>query len=263
MGWSMSGILAGAAQGFGKGIADWAGREIADEKKIGEEARLVERQKEMARYNDELAGARDVARAELTEKIKERVEMRDKESKATVLGLAGEEAAKAGLKEGTPEFFKFVSKFADDSGEVGLGEKYMGRADKFEDNALRRKQIEAQLSSVAESRRGRDDAKVQAQEARKYQQDSKIIETLGTLSFREPDPDNPGKSLTHKDETGQAALISLYQQTNGNMQVVSEAGAGGQALQRSDPKKYPKLGMAIDAYSKMQIEKRRAEAAKK
>ena len=262
MGWSMSGILAGAAQGFGKGIADWAGREIADEKKIGEEARLVERQKEMARYNDEIAGNRDVSRAELAQKMADKSEVGKRESMAANMKLAGEEAAKAGLKEGTPEFFKFVSKFADDSGEVGLGEKYMGRADKFEDNALRRKQIEAQLSSVAESRRGRDDAKVQAQEARKYQQDSKIIETLGTLSFSEPDPDT-GKSRTYKDDTGQAALISLYQQTNGNMQLVSEAGAGGQALQRSDPKKYPKLGMAIDAYSKMQIEKRRAEADKK
>ena len=49
MGWSMNGILAGALGGLGKGMSDWAGREIADEKKIAEEGRLVERQKEMAR----------------------------------------------------------------------------------------------------------------------------------------------------------------------------------------------------------------------
>ena len=261
MGWSMNGILAGALGGLGKGMSDWAGREITDEKKIAEEGRLVERQKEMARFNDEIAGNRDVSRAELAEKMRLRAEMQEKDSKATMLGLAGEEAAKKGLKEGTPEFFKFVSKFAADSGELGVAKEYMAQADKFEDNDLRRKQIEGQLASVAESRRGREDEKDEAANARKYQQDSKIIETLGTLSFTVSDPDNPGKTLTQRDDTGQAALISLYQRSNGNMQLVSEAGAGGQALQRSDPKKYPKLGMAIDAYAAKKITE--ADTAKK
>lgn len=258
MGWSLGGILAGAAKGFGGGLADWAGREIAEEKVIARELRAEERQLAA----EERTNTEYDRRQERVQELANKLEMRNKDSRATVLGLAGEEAKAAGLKEGTPEFFKFVSKFADDSGETELGKEYMGRADKFEDNDLRRKQIEAQLSAVAESRRGRADAKEEATNARKYQQDSKIIETLGTLSFREADPDNPGKTITHKDETGQAPLINLYQQSNGNMALVSEAGAGGQALQRSDPKKYPKLGMAIDAYVTTKLAAEKAKAQK-
>ena len=258
MGWSLGGILAGAAKGFGGGLADWAGREIAEEKVIARELRAEERQLAAEERTNTEYDRRQARVQELADKRA----LAEKESKAAVLGLASQAAADKGLKEGTPEFFKFVSKFADESGEIGLAEKYMARADKFEDNDLRRKQIEAQLSAVAESRRGRADAKVDAAEARKYQQDSKIIETLGTLSFREADPDNPGKTITHKDETGQAPLINLYQQSNGNMALVSEAGAGGQALQRSDPKKYPKLGMAIDAYVTAKFAAEKAKAQK-
>ena len=256
MGWSLKGILAGA----GKGMADWAGREIAAEKLAERDAAQFERQKEMSRYNDELAAAREERSLELKDKFLEKKAEQERTRETETLRLGDEDAKAAGLKPGTKEYNLFMGDFLRQSNFTALGEKYVAQADKFDDNDLKRQQIAAQLAGVAESRRGREDARTQAADAKQFALDAKQIETLGTFALRTPDPDNPGKSLTIEDKSGQAALISIYQRSaddkgRGNMELVSEAAAAGQAMFSANPKQYPNLGAAIKAYEVAQIKK--------
>jgi len=165
MGWSLGGILAGA----GKGMADWAGREIVAEKQAERDAAQFERQKELATFQDELQAGREERSMELKKKFADKMEMEKKDSQATVMQLGAEEAAAKGLKEGTPDFYKFMSKYAYDSGEKDIAKEYMGYADKFEDNRLKEKQVNASLAGVAESRAARADAKASESSLRKEQ----------------------------------------------------------------------------------------------
>lgn len=256
MGWSLKGILAGA----GKGMADWAGREIAAEKQAERDAAQFERQKEMSRYNDELAGAREERSLELKDKFLEKKAEQERTRETETLRLGDEDAKAAGLKPGSKEYNLFMGDFLRQSNFTALGEKYVAQADKFDDNDLKRQQIAAQLAGVAESRRGRDDARTQAADAKQFALDAKQIETLGTFALRKPDPDNPDKTLTIEDKSGQAALISIYQRSaddkgRGNMELVSEAASAGQAMFSANPKQYPNLGAAIKAYEVAQIKK--------
>ena len=256
MGWSLKGILAGA----GKGMADWAGREIAAEKQAERDAAQFERQKEMSRYNDELAGAREERSRALRDKFLEKKAEQERTRMSETLTIGNQDAEKLGYKPGSKEYNRFMGDFLRQSDFAQLGEKFTKEADTFEDNDLRRRQIEAQLAGVAESRRGREDAKTQANDAKQFALDAKQIETLGTFALRTPDPDNPGKSLTIEDKSGQAALISIYQRSaddkgRGNMELVSEAASAGQAMFSANPKQYPNLGAAIKAYEVAQIKK--------
>ena len=256
MGWSLKGILAGA----GKGMADWAGREIAAEKQAERDAAQFERQKEMARYNDEVAGAREERSLELKDKFLEKKAEQERTRETETIRRGDEDAKAAGLKPRSKEYNLFMGDFLRQNNFTALGEKYVAQADRFDDNDLKRQQIAAQLAGIAESRRGREDARTQAAYAKQFALDAKQIEMLGTFALRTPDPDNPGKSLTIEDKSGQAVLLSIYQRSaddrgRGNMELVSEAAAAGQAMFSANPKQYPNLGAAIKAYEVAQIKK--------
>lgn len=259
MGWSMRGILAGA----GKGMSDWATAGMAADRQAERDAAQFERQKELQTHQDSLAAAREKSSLELKDKYAEKKADQERERKALTMQLGDEDAKAKGLKPGTKDYNLFMGDFLRQSDMPDIGEKYISQADKFDDNDMKRKQIEAQLAAVGESRQGRNDAKVAAADAKRWAIEAKQIETLGTHAIRTPDPENPGKTLTIKDESGQASLLNLYQKTNGNMELISEAGAGGQALFRSDPKTYPTLGSAIDKFALEMIKKKKAEAAAK
>lgn len=256
MGWSLKGILAGA----GKGMADWAGREIAAEKQAERDAAQFERQKEMSRYNDELAGAREERSLELKDKFLEKKAEQERTRETETLRLGDEDAKAAGLKPGSKEYNLFMGDFLRQSNFTALGEKYVAQADKFDDNDLKRQQIEAQLAGVTESRRGREDARTQAADAKQFALDVKQIETLGSFTTKITDPDT-GKPVIHEDKSGQAALINLYQKSNGNMGLVSEAGAGGQALFRSEPTKFKTLGAAIEFFAAEKVKAAKSKDA--
>lgn len=256
MGWSLKGILAGA----GKGMADWAGREITAEKQAERDAAQFERQKELQTHQDSLAAAREARSLELKSAHEEKKAASERERETETLHLGDEDAKAAGLKPGTKDYNLFMGDFLRQSNFTALGEKYVAQADKFDDNDLKRKQIEAQLASVAESRRGREDAKSQASDAKQFALDAKQIETLGSFTTKITDPDT-GKPVIHEDKSGQAALINLYQKSGGNMELVSEAGAGGQALFRNDPKKFPTLGSAIEFYAVEKVKAAKPKSA--
>ncbi len=256
MGWSLKGILAGA----GKGMSDWATREMVAEKQAERDAAQFERQKEMARYNDELAAAREERSLELKDKFLEKKAEQERTRETETLRLGDEDAKAAGLKPGTKEYNLFMGDFLRQSNFTTLGEKYVAQADKFDDNDLRRRQIEGQLAAVAESRRGREDARTQAADAKQFALDAKQIETLGSFTTKITDPDT-GKPVIHEDKSGQAALINLYQKSGGNMDLVSEAGAGGQALFRSEPTKFKTLGAAIEYFAAEKVKAAKSKDA--
>lgn len=254
MGWSLKGILAGA----GKGVADWAGREIAAEKQAERDAAQFERQKELNVQQDELLGARKERELELMDRFAEKKAAQERERETETLRLGDEDAKAAGFKPGTKEYNLFMGDFLRQSNFTTLGEKYVAQADKFDDNDLRRRQIEGQLAAVAESRRGREDAKAQQADAKQFALDAKQIETLGSFTTKITDPDT-GKPVIHEDKSGQAALINLYQKSGGNMELVSEAGAGGQALFRSEPEKFKTLGSAVEFFAAQKMAEAKAK----
>ena len=257
MGWSLGGILAGA----GKGMVDWAGREIVAEKTAEHDAAQFERQKQLAAFQDELAAGREERTAELKKKFADKSAAEKKESQASAFEALEWAATKdpdgPKLTPGTAGYYRFLGDKLDASGEPDMAKQMYANADKFEDNAREDRKTNAQMAAVSEARAARADAKADATNQKQFAMDSKQIELLGAYDFRTPDPDNPGKTLTVSDKSGQAALYNLYQASNGNMGIVTEAGAGGQALMRSDPTKYPTLGSAIDAFAKQKIEEAR------
>jgi len=254
MGWSLGGILAGA----GKGMADWAGREIVAEKQAERDAAQFDRQKELAAFQDELAAGRAERTAELTKRYADKTAAEKKESQANAFEALEWAATKdpdgPKLKPGTADYYRFLGDKLDASGEPDMAKQMYSNADKFEDNALRNKQVNAQLAGVAESRAARADARSAAEDEKQFNRDAKQIDRLGAYTIKIPDPDNPGKTLVTEDKSGQAALYNLYQASNGNMALVTQAGAGAQALMRSNPGKYPTLGSAVDAFAQQQIE---------
>ncbi len=169
MGWSLGGILAGA----GKGMADWAGREIVAEKQAERDAEQFARQKELATFQDELAAGRAERTAELTKRYADKTAAEKKETQSSAFEALEWAATKdpegPKLKPGTAEYYRFLGDKLDASGEPDMAKQMYSNADKFEDNALRSRQIDAQLSGVAESRNARIDAKKEAGDLRREQ----------------------------------------------------------------------------------------------
>lgn len=197
MGWSLKGILAGA----GKGMADWAGREIAAEKQAERDAAQFERQKEMSRYNDELAGAREERSLELKDKFLEKKAASERERETETLRLGDEDAKAAGLKPGTKEYNLFMGDFLRQSNFTTLGEKYVAQADKFDDNDLRKRQLDIQekgnsiqAAGIAESRAHRF-AQAEREEDRHTMQraDNMLFKVLD--NYKVESPTDPSKQI--------------------------------------------------------------------
>lgn len=191
MGWSMNGILAGALGGLGKGMSDWAGREIADEKKIAEEGRLVERQKEMARFNDEIAGNRDVSRAELAQKMADKSEVGKRESMAANMKEVDAHNTELGLKKGSKGWMQEGAKFLLDSGrpeEAKLFlEQYKSERDydaRLAEVAARRADRNAQSADSASNRAATLELRKEEREAASQKEHYAQVASLGTYKFK-------------------------------------------------------------------------------
>lgn len=191
MGWSMNGILAGALGGLGKGMSDWAGREIADEKKIAEEARLVERQKEMARYQDEIAGNRDVSRAELAQKMADKSEVSKRESMATNMTEVNSHNAELGLKKGSKEWMQEGAKFLLESGRPDEAkiflEQYKSERDydaRLAEVAARRADRNAQSADAESNRAATLELRKEEREAANQKEHYAQVAALGTYKFK-------------------------------------------------------------------------------
>lgn len=128
MGWSLGGILAGAAKGFGGGIADWAGREIAEEKVIAKELRAEERQLAA----EERTNIEHDRRQDRVQELADKRALAEKEGKALTMGYAEEEAVNAGHKPGTPAYYEAVSSFLARSGDTAGAKDYLAHASKEE-----------------------------------------------------------------------------------------------------------------------------------
>src|SRR5574343_2095007 len=117
MGWSLKGILAGA----GKGMADWAGREIAAEKQAERDAAQFERQKELQAHQDGLAAAREERTLELKDKFLEKKAEQERTRETETLRLGDEDAKAAGLKPGSKEYNLFMGDILRQSNFTALG----------------------------------------------------------------------------------------------------------------------------------------------
>jgi hypothetical protein len=137
-------------------MADWAGREIVAEKQAEAATAQFERQKELALMQDELAGKREERSAELKEKFASKAEASKKESRAAAFESLDWAATRdpdgPKLKAGTPDYYRFMGEKLDASGEADLAKQMFANADKFDDNDIKRKQIDAQLSNAAATR---------------------------------------------------------------------------------------------------------------
>jgi hypothetical protein len=262
MGWSLGGILAGA----GKGMADWAGREIVAEKQAEAATAQFERQKELALMQDELAGKREERSLELKDKFANKAAMAKKESQASAFEsldwAATTDPDGPKLKARSPEYYRFMGEKLDASGEPELAKQMFANADKFDDNSREDRKLAAQLAAIGESRNARTSAAEMAAAEKRYAIEAKQIESLGTFRTKATDPDT-GKPVVHEESSGTASLLNIYQKTNGNMDIVAESAAGGRSLMESNPKKYPNLGSAITIYYDGKIAERKAAAAKK
>lgn len=239
MGWSLKGILQGAAAG----AADWAVRGQAADLQAERDAAQFERSKEMARYNDELGGARSERMAELQQKFKDKAEMGTKESQSSVMELAKDEAVAKGLKAGSGEFNKFMADFAYRSGETGLGDKFMSYANVEADNARADRATNASLAATAEARRGREQSREDAKDAALEKRNFEQIARIGNRTVVVPDEENPGKMKKVQDSTGTAALLDIYNATS-NMGIVSEVAARAEDLIEKNPNM--RFGKAIN-----------------
>lgn len=197
MGWSLKGILAGA----GKGMADWAGREIAAEKQAERDAAQFERQKEMSRYNDELAGAREERSLELRDKFLEKKAEQERTRMSETLTIGNQDAEKLGYKPGSKEYNRFMGDFLRQSDFAQLGEKFTKEADTFEDNDLRKRQVDIQekgnsiqAAGIAESRAYRF-AQAEREEDRHTMQraDNMLFKVLD--NYKVESPTDPSKQI--------------------------------------------------------------------
>jgi len=157
MGWSLKGILQGAAAG----AADWAVRGQAADLQAERDAAQFERSKELARYNDELGGARTASTLKLKQEIDDRAALREAESIADNSTLAGKYAAEKGAKPGSKEWHVRRAEFLNDSGRTAMAKDENTLAEKYDDNEIRREQnaaanrlAGAKLAEGASRRRG-------------------------------------------------------------------------------------------------------------
>jgi hypothetical protein len=242
MGWSLAGILGAAAKAVGDTGQEWARRGIIEEEKIRSEERAMERQKELANYQDEILAAREARRDELAEKKL----AKERESLAENNQIIEREAADRNIKPGTQEFFKFGAQFALDSGRPDLAKHYSDQWDKLRDDDLKREQAAAMRARGGGGGGGGgrgDDLKEAAAISKQRELDMKRIERLGTFNTLVEDPNNPGKTKVIPDDSGVDVLMSIYDKTGGSMSAVTDSAAAA----RREIKKNPKIDFATAA----------------
>jgi len=205
MGWSLGGILAGA----GKGMADWAGREIVAEKQAERDAEQFARQKELAVFQDELAAGRAERTAELTKRYADKAEMEKKESSASAFEALNWSATSdpdgPKLKPGSPEYYRYMGDKLDESGMPDMAKQMHANANTFEDNAIKREQVAASRAATSESRAARADAKMSEAERRELERvDRGFASVLGKYQVKDEDS---GKMVP--DPTAYTAATSL------------------------------------------------------
>lgn len=228
MGWSLGGILAGA----GKGMADWAGREIVAEKQAERDAEQFARQKELATFQDELAAGRAERTAELTKRYADKTATEKKDTQASAFEALEWAATKdpegPKLKPGTAEYYRFLGDKLDASGEPDMAKQMYSNADKFEDNAIRREQNRVLAARAA----GGGSSAKQDEVDRKRELDiQKAIEGSGTFK-RTSKVD--GETKTDIDSSGGDNLKLFYAQT-GSLEDVHQAAGLAKSMVSKDP----------------------------
>jgi len=257
MGWSLKGILAGA----GKGMADWAGREIVAEKQAERDAAQFARQKELATFQDEIAAGREARTLELKDKYVEKKAGEERERMSETLALGNKDAEELGYKPGSKEYNRFMGDFLRQSDFAQLGDKFTKEADTFEDNDLKRKQMETTLTAAAMRRSGGDGDDSRAEE-RSEKSRNAWFKQIGTYSVITPDPDNPGKQKRVTDTTQIPVLDQIYGRASSNKELrgqakefVQAAAVNGQALYKANPSKYADVGHATQVWVDNQMPK--------
>lgn len=227
MGWSLGGILAGA----GKGMADWAGREIVAEKQAERDAAQFERQKELAAFQDELAAGRAERTAELTKRYADKTAAEKKESQAAAMESLDWAATKdpdgPKLKPGTAPYYRFLGDKLDASGETDLAKQMYANADKFEDNDIRREQNRALAARAG----GGSSAKQDEVDRKRELDIQKTIDAAGTFkrTFK-----SDGETKTDIDSSGADNLKLFYAQT-GDINDVHQAAGLAKTMVSKDP----------------------------
>jgi hypothetical protein len=152
MGWSLAGILGAAAKAVGDTGQEWARRGIIEEEKIRSEERAMERQKELADYQDEILGRRE----ERTVELKEKFDLKKRDKDATTVGAlewaATEDPEGPKLKKGTPAFHEWMASQLSASGEEGLAKNQTDAAKALRDDVRADRSLDAQMANAAASR---------------------------------------------------------------------------------------------------------------
>ena len=199
MGWSLAGILGAAAKAVGDTGQEWARRGISEEEKIRSEERAMERQKEMADYQDEILGRREERAVELKEKF----DLKKREKDATTVGAlewaATEDPEGPKLKKGTPAFHEWMASQLSASGEEALAKNQTDAAKALRDDVRADRSLDAQMANAAASRAQSAASMAAAREDRLANLDLKREElktkqdkehrtdmaNLGTLKFKD------------------------------------------------------------------------------
>lgn len=255
MGWSLKGLLGASLSAVGSTAQDWARKGMEADRLAERDAAQFERQKEMARYNDELAGARKERELELTAAHEEKKSTKERARIAEAVKTIDEAAEANKLKKNTPEYFSFAAGEALRSGDAGLTKHFSDQWDKLRDDVwkekeaqLRREATAAQNAATAATREADRNARQAEADRKKYELDKLIIEKSVPQTFI---TDDTGKAHRVPDAGAFASSMKIYNQ-KGNLNHTLDAIREGVEAAKADPKL--DLGVAIETTFNRKVE---------